>query len=110
MNIASSIVTWLTWGVRLFVFGMYAFFPNAFTTVCSVGYCYRYANSAEALILLRILFFIWFIASLFILIWRHMELNKGKKIAVGIMTLLFVSAPGGIMTLCIPRSSMDSYY
>ena len=41
-----------------------------------------------------------------ILIWRHFSIRNGKKIAVGVCTLLFCSLIGGILTLCIPEDDL----
>ena len=42
------------------------------------------------------------VVGLAILIWRQLSIYSGKKTAVGILTLLFVSVAGGILTLLIP--------
>ena len=56
-------------------------------------------NFAPALILIPIFYLI---ITLIILFWRESSVNSGKKIACGVMTLIFCGAIGGILTLCIP--------
>ena len=54
---------------------------------------------APALVLVPIFYLI---ITLIILFWRESSINSGKKVACGVMTLIFCGAIGGILTLCIP--------
>ena len=47
------------------------------------------------------------VINLCFLIWREQQVNRGKKIAYGVVTLLFCSLVGGILTLCIPQDELD---
>ena len=53
-----------------------------------------------------VLFVIFAIIRLIILIWRESATSNGKKTGCGIMTLLFCSVIGGILTLCIPEEQL----
>lgn len=41
-----------------------------------------------------------------ILIYREIQISNGRKNASGVLTLLFVSLVGGILTLCIPEDQL----
>ena len=45
-----------------------------------------------------------------VLIWRQIAVEDGKKIACGICTIIFASAIGGILTLCIPNDQLLGNY
>ena len=55
---------------------------------------------------------IWFIfvviviLRIIILIWREYATSNGKKVGCGVMTLIFCSVIGGILTLCIPEEQL----
>ena len=87
MKIAASIVSWvggiitiiMTWNqCAPLIAGGYAWIPILLTVVM-IG----------------------------ILIGREIAVPKGHKIALGVLTLLFVSLIGGILTLCIPDDSLN---
>ena len=54
------------------------------------------------------IFVIIIIADLGILIWREISVSDGEKTASGIVTLIFVSLVGGILTLCLPPEQCGS--
>ena len=47
-----------------------------------------------------------------VLIWREIAVRRGEKTICGILTIIFASIPGGILTLCIPLDDLcaDPYY
>ena len=45
------------------------------------------------------------IIRIFILIWREYAAVSGKQISAGIITFLFVTFIGGILTMCIPNEN-----
>ena len=53
-----------------------------------------------------IIFVIYIFVDIAVLIWRETQLEKGHKIACGILTLIFSSKLGGIFTLCIPEEQI----
>lgn len=62
-----------------------------------------------------VLWFFWGIFSIIqisILGWRGYSVEKGHNVGCGIITLLFVSFLGGLLTLCIPRKQfmVANYY
>ncbi|MDY6367180.1 MAG: SHOCT domain-containing protein [Clostridia bacterium] len=44
-----------------------------------------------------------------IAIYRQKSVEEGHKVACGIITLIFVSIIGGILTLCIPENELNGY-
>lgn len=48
------------------------------------------------------------VGDLAILIWRQYSVSKGNKTASGVLTLIFVSLIGGILTLCLPPEQCGS--
>lgn len=53
-----------------------------------------------------ILWFVYLGGMLAILVWREISTRQGSKILFGILTLIFASLVGGILTLCIPDSEL----
>ena len=49
---------------------------------------------------------VYMIVDLSILIWRQVAVQRGNKVGPGVLTLIFCSAVGGILTLCIPESQL----
>ena len=52
------------------------------------------------------IFLVGIVLRLSILIWREKSVGKGNKIACGVLTLIFVSFIGGILTLRIPQDQL----
>lgn len=50
---------------------------------------------------------VWIIIRIIILGCRENAVTNGKKVAVGVLTLLFVSIIGGILTLSIPEKELN---
>ena len=49
---------------------------------------------------------VYMIVDLSILSWRQVAVNRGNKVGPGVLTLIFCSVIGGILTLCIPESQL----
>jgi len=46
------------------------------------------------------------IGNISILIYRESQIRNGGKVASGVLTLIFCSLVGGILTLCIPEDQL----
>ncbi len=46
------------------------------------------------------------IINISILIYRESQIRNGAKVASGVLTLIFCSLVGGILTLCIPEDQL----
>ena len=66
----------------------------------------RYEISKAFQIAWMIVWHLYILFMIFILLWRRHSVENGNNIACGIVTLLFVSTIGGILTLCIPKSQL----
>ena len=53
-----------------------------------------------------VLWFIYLGGMLAILILREISVRRGSKVLFGVLTLIFASLVGGILTLCIPDSEL----
>lgn len=123
MKIVASILSWL--GVVAFL-AVAIFLLNQGTEVsekvCSMtssiydlgglhvtGFTYQCRNQmthGSYPLWVWLLCFGYALLQVIILLWRRHALSEGNKIACGIATLIFVSIPGGILTLCLPQKEL----
>lgn len=96
MRIASSIISWVTWGLGLIsMIIVFASGYNAITYSRYGGYVSHYDYPSWV----WIIFAVYFVISLAILIFREMAVSVDNgKIAAAILTIIFVSVVGGIFT------------
>ena len=101
MKIAASILSWL---------------GGALTTILEIiflsnGQTVAYIDARTNDIVLKqepYSFWLWFFwiplvgLRIFILIYREISVNNGRKVAAGVLTLVFAGVLGGIFTLCTP--------
>lgn len=66
----------------------------------------RYFNTVGFVITMSIIICIIVII---VIIASQVLLNKGKKVAAGVLTLLFVSKIAGILMFCLPRTQYGDY-
>ena len=74
--------------------------------IYSVAY-YHFYNKLAFLLIISAVFTLEVVI---ILIYRELSVAIEKKTAAGVLTLLFVSIPGGILTLCIPTDEYTPTY
>ncbi len=65
--------------------------------------CLNMTNTTAGIIAIPIIHTLLILA---ILVWRGNCIANGSKVACGVVTLIFVSAVGGVLTLCIPQDQL----
>ena len=68
------------------------------TNICGQGHTVYYTPTW-----LWVIIIIFIVLDFVVLILREISLRNGKKVLVGVLTIVFCSAPGGVLTLCIPE-------
>ena len=68
------------------------------TRICDQGELVHYTPTW-----LWVIIIVFVVLDFVVLILREISLKKGNKILVGVLTIIFCSAPGGVLTLCIPE-------
>lgn len=98
MKKAASVFSWL--GGLFTVVISFIFFIRGYK-VEHLGYYEAYPPYVW------IIWGIYIVVMLAVLVWRQFSVEFGHKIACGILTIVFVSKIGGILTLCIPKSQLN---
>ena len=109
MRTASTVICWIGFGIQALVSFIYLIVVSA---TASFGLSDVDGGGAIAAWVIVIIWIIWIIAiviQIAILRWRNKCLDNGEKGACGVVTLLFVSLLGGILTLCIPQHELNHY-
>lgn len=102
MRTVSTVFCWITFGIQTLVSFIYVI---AISATASFGLTNSEGTAPLAVWVIVIIWVIWIIAliiQILILRWRDKCLDNGEKGGCGVVTLLFVSLIGGILTLCIP--------
>ena len=111
MKIAASIFSWI--GGTITTIFAFVYLSQGYTaTRCYYSY-YGYSNCYPEQVpypaWLWVLCIVFAILRLILLIWRQYSVSQGKKVACGVLTLIFASVIGGILTLCIPEYQLYGY-
>ena len=104
MRKASTIVTWI--GVVLGAFilileGWLGIIPV--TTKTYTGYYYKTETTRITPTWLWVIIVIAIILSIAVAIFREISIRRGNKVLAGVLTIIFTSKVGGILTLMIPE-------
>lgn len=107
MRKASTIFTWI--GVVLqtvlyLVRGWLGFIPT--TSTVYTGYYYRTETTWSTPMWAWILIIFLIVISIVVAICREISLRRGNKVLVGVLTIIFASKVGGVLTLCIPEHQL----
>ena len=95
IKLASTIVSITEYSIRAILIIVILFIGKRINVYGEIRYVQFSALECTALLTINVV-------GLAILIWRQLSIYSGKKTAVGILTLLYVSVVGGILTLLIP--------
>lgn len=103
MRTVSTVFCWITFGI-----GAFSSFIYLITLSVTASFALSSSGAeggAVAAWIIVICWIVWAIAlaiQIAILRWRNKCLDNGEKGGCGVVTLIFVSLIGGILTLCIP--------
>lgn len=112
MKIAASILSWLG-GIAGLIIDAYNLYQGYFefsTTTTN-----RYGQVVTETVLIPIPDWVWIVFGVFailrigLLIYREISVYRGNKVLCGVLTLIFASVIGGILTLCIPQEQLYGY-
>ena len=103
MKKACSVVSWLTYLIGYGALaGSLALGRLGVVKVCNTWGCHYETVRQPYPFIVWIIYIIFVVLGLFVLSYREVAVNRGNKTLAGVLTIIFASVPGGIMTLCIP--------
>ena len=96
MKLASTIVSWVGWLAQAILY--FVFLARGADVVVNGEVKHgQYAGWMWAIAVFMV------IIGFGVLIWRQWAINNGKKVVPGVLTTIFASVAGGVMTFFIPE-------
>ena len=110
MRIVSSIFSWIGGVVTIIVGFVRLSIGHEVDDIYYIDGLYPVKTGATKIVpydtWVWVLWFIYLGGMLAVLILREISVRRGSKVLFGVLTLIFASLVGGILTLCIPDSEL----